>query len=418
VTRRAIAGIAAAALAAATTTAAVLSAATGAGPATAAPPTSAASTPAPRPTTPVRVRVVLDPSPAADVLAGWRRGERDPRAMRDVAAHIGYRTLRDQLADQAGCDVSDRELCRALANPDSGACGFGLHPAWQQRATLDSLARAIRADRRGLAERVVERASPYVPVIESAQGWAVGGGAAAGGAMAPGARAAGGGSMRAPVEVRVAFVLASQFTFDAITVDRDADGVDKPLVIVNLTDVLQYGPDTASRLAALEHVLAHEAFHAALHDAQERSPGWREFVRRPSTALVHIAQVMTDEGAAHYVDWRDRPGADTLFTANPGARERQAFDQLALAVRRLKESPTGSAEWEEILQLASTGPLWSKYGAITGMFAASRIERALGREALVRAVGAGPPEFLRVYADLAARDSTWKALPAELVDLE
>ena len=358
------------------------------------------------PATPA-LRVVLDPSPAAGVLAEWRRGNRDPHALDRVASGIAYRTLRMQLGEQSGCDVTDRELQRALANPDSGACGFGLHPAWEQRAALDSLVRAIRAGRSRIAARAARRASRYVPVVKPGRD-----------STAAGDSAVARGPSRGSLDVRISFVLASQFTFDAITFDRDADGVTAPLVIVNLTDVLPYGSNTRTRIAALEHVLAHETFHAGLHGVRQRLAGWREFSARPRTALVHIAGAMADEGVAHFVDWRDRPGADTLFTAAPGPRERHAFAQLALAVRRLRGASPGSAEWEEILQIASTGPLWSKYAAISGMFVASRIERTLGRGALLRALAAGPPAFLRTYADLAAQDTTWKALPVELVDMK
>jgi hypothetical protein len=70
----------------------------------------------------------------------------------------------------------------------------------------------------------------------------------------------------------------------------------------------------------------------------------------------------------------------------------------------------------EVLQLAATGELWTKYGAISGMFAAFRIEMALGLEGLREAVAAGPKEFLRIYSEVADRNPALSSLPWELTD--
>jgi len=331
--------------------------------------------------------VSLDISPAARVLGLWARGDRRPAAARRVASSVAYRTLQQHLAGPPGCPTSRRELERALANPDSGVCGFGLHPAWEARASLDSLVRAIDSDRAGIAARLAARAGAYLPRVH----------------VRP---------------IRYWFLLASQFTFDAITLDASTDGGTRPVVIVNLSDVLLYAGDTTGRIAALEHVLAHEAFHAVLHQIRTTAPGWTRYRSNDPTAEAHIAEVMLDEGVAHYVDWQDRPGADTLFAARPGGRERFAFSQLALACRRLRETSAGSPQWWETLQLASSGPLWSKYGAVSGMFAAFRIERAAGRDSLIWAVRAGPPAFLRLYSEAAAADTLLARLPAELAKFE
>jgi hypothetical protein len=285
------------------------------------------------------------------------------------------------------CPTTRLELERALADPDSGVCGFGLQPAWRARASIDSLVRAIEADRAGIAARVAARAKAYLPAAPHRP-------------------------------VRYWFLLASQSTFDAITLDASADGDSAPSVVVNLSDVLYYAPDTRGRMAALEHTLAHEAFHAVLHQIRRTDSRWVAFRTGPLVAPKHIAEVMVDEGVAHYVDRKDRPGADTLFTARPGGRERFAFSQLALACRRLRGGRPGSPSWWEVIQLASSGPLWSKYGAISGMFAAFRIERAFGRDSLVGAIQAGPPGFLRLYGEAAAADTSLAKLPSDLTELE
>jgi Putative zinc dependent peptidase (DUF5700) len=331
--------------------------------------------------------ISLDLSPAAGVLAIWASGDRRPGAARSVASGLAYRTLQENLGGPYGCPTTRLELQRALANPDSGICGFGLVPAWRARASIDSLVRAIKSDRAGIVERLAARAGAYLPA-------------------AP----------RRPI--RYWFLLASAFTFDAITLDSSVDGDSLPVVIVNLTDVLSYAGDTPGRMAALEHTLAHEAFHAVLHQIRRIEPEWVEFRSGPLIGVRHVAEVMVDEGVAHYVDQKDRPGADTLFTARPGGRERFAFSQLAIACRRFRQTSPGSPQWWETLQLASSGPLWSKYGAISGMFAAFRIERAAGRDSLIRAIRRGPPEFLRLYGEVAGADTSLAPLPGDLATLE
>ena len=56
--------------------------------------------------------------------------------------------------------------------------------------------------------------------------------------------------------------------------------------------------------------------------------------------------------------------------------ETRAFERLAITVDRFRRDPNRENR-REALQLAGHGPLWSKYGAISGMFAAYRIEMAL-----------------------------------------
>jgi hypothetical protein len=140
--------------------------------------------------------------------------------------------------------------------------------------------------------------------------------------------------------------------------------------------------------------------------------GWEAFRQRASSANAHVARVLLDEGVAHYIDWRGRPGSDTLFTPAPGVREKRAFSQLALAAKRLGQHTDGGAR-AEILQLASTGPLWSKYGAISGTFAAFRIESRLGADSLRAAVVGGPREFLRMYGAVAEADTALGRVPEE-----
>src|SRR6185295_18769704 len=146
-----------------------------------------------------------------------------------------------------------------------------------------------------------------------------------------------------------------------------------------------------------------------------RLPGWTDYRDNSLSDFAYVRRTMLDEGLAHYIDWRERPGSDTLFTWKPSARETWAFSQLATACRRLTAPGTPQGDRIEVLQLAGNGPLWSKYGAITGMFAAHRIEAALGRPALREAIEAGPDEFLRTYSQVARRNPRLGSIPSDLL---
>jgi putative zinc-dependent peptidase DUF5700 len=326
----------------------------------------------------------FDLSPARELLSLWHRRTGRAQAAERLAQGLPYRTLRMFLAEQWQCALSTEDLTRALADPDSGSCGVALHFPYRDRASLDSLVTEILARSAAIRGSAAARASEYLP---------------------PGA---------ADRPVRVWFLVATQYTFDAATLRVDADGDSTPVVLVNLADVLPYAGSTRERVDELGSVLAHETFHAVLRQIQPRSPGWGEFIGPPRDAFSYIAGIMLDEGVAHYIDWKQRPGADTLFAAKPCSRERFAFSQLAIAARRLEGGSMDGWDRIETLQLAANGPLWSKYGAISGMFAAFRIERALGRDALIKAVVDGPAEFLRLYAEAGGKDPEIKPLPTEL----
>jgi hypothetical protein len=343
-----------------------------------------------RPLAPEDIR--LDVSPAAKVLALWPRDPRmtEPprrasaakrRAALRLATSAPYRTLRSFQGEQNRCLMSDVDVQRALLYPDSLVCGISLDPAFRDRAALDSLLAEIAARDRPLRETIAAQAGRYLP--ESAS-WDT---------------------------VRVWVVLSSRWSFDAITMSEAGHG--EPVVLINATALLDYPGNARERVHALAHVLAHEVFHAGVRQMEGASPGWASYGPSARSPYAHVARVLLDEGVAHYVDWRSREGSDTLFTAKPGAREKRAFSQLQLAAKRLRERSADREARAEILQLASTGPLWSKYGAISGMFAAWRIESRLGADSLRAAVVRGPMDFLRMYGSVAAADTSLGRVPEE-----
>ncbi|HET9251242.1 MAG TPA: DUF5700 domain-containing putative Zn-dependent protease [Candidatus Eisenbacteria bacterium] len=339
--------------------------------------------------------LLVDTGPARQILSLWkstvRTGSGDGRS-RATAARIAqspaYHTLRVFLRDQFACLTKDDEVARAIELPDSGVCGFGLDPAYRERDSLSAVLDEVESRGDRLRTRLVSRAARYLPE---------------------------GGPWR---KTTVWFVISSQTTFDAVTlVPGSAVAGGGPVVLVNLTDVLAYGETTRERVDGLEHVLAHELFHAGIRVIESGLPGWEPY-RRTTNEVAFVGKAMLEEGVGHYVDFRDRPGSDSLFTWKPSSREVDAFDRLGKAIRNVRRFDSGRVRRSEIADMAVTGPTWGKYGAISGMFAAHRIEAARGPEALRDAIAGGPGVFLRTYRDVAATNPRLGRVPEELLLLQ
>lgn len=347
--------------------------------------------------------ILLDTSPARQVLNLWkntpRHGSRKGRTEATrIAKTPAYRTTR-AFMKQLACTGTEAEVARAIELPDSGLCGFGMDPAYSSQKSIDAMVRELDARKVELRKRIAARDGRYLP---QGRRWRT---------------------------TTVWFVIASQGMFDAVTLDGHTFDQDfrgrpiepdpalpkEPVVLVNLTEVLSYGSTTKERVDELEHVLAHEMFHAAMKNLEPELPGWSAMENSSQDPdVAYIARVMLDEGIAHYVDWRDRAGADTLFAWKPSANERRAFEHLGNALGRIRQAVT-RGERIETVQLAGHGPLWSKYGAISGMFAAYRIEMARGLAGLRVAVAAGPNEFLRTYREVAAHNPGLMRISSELI---
>jgi hypothetical protein len=138
--------------------------------------------------------IVLDFSPAAQVLDIWKGDGEAPRERAlAVVRDLPYRSLREFLTTQMNCVPSDVEVANAILAPSTaGVCGFGLDPAWKERASIDSLLYLLVERSDAVRATVARDVSGYVPHA----------------AWRP---------------VRVWFVIASRWMFDAVTLDRAFD---------------------------------------------------------------------------------------------------------------------------------------------------------------------------------------------------
>jgi hypothetical protein len=124
-------------------------------------------------------------------------------------------------------------------------------------------------------------------------------------------------------------------------------------------------------------VILHETAHfliRQLHPVRTEA-GWRE----------KLDYLVFDEGVAHYVGFP--LGRENLLTKYAEKWPR-AEARLAEAYRLLDDPHTREAEKSALLEEADTGTYWEKFGSISGMFRAARLD-AEDRPALIGCIREG-----------------------------
>ncbi|MGE5176016.1 MAG: hypothetical protein ACM3JJ_06525, partial [Hyphomicrobiales bacterium] len=152
------------------------------------PPAARAGSPRPLAASDIKIGV----APAMEVLSLWEDGapasaKDRRRAVTRIATSAPYRLLRQFQGYQNRCLITDEDFTRALLYPESTACGLSFFQARGERASIDSLLRAVVAREPALRAQIASEVSRYVP--ESAR-WG---------------------------DVRIWFVISSRWTFDAST---------------------------------------------------------------------------------------------------------------------------------------------------------------------------------------------------------
>lgn len=173
-----------------------------------------------------------------------------------------------------------------------------------------------------------------------------------------------------------------------------ADG--KPSIIFNLSlFAKRYGDDTDKQFQKISNVMSHELFHFVFSDFKEQSDNYKEL---PNNAfLLHMLDIVQNEGIAHYVDRKDELKADFLKFQD---HQKENFRQLSEALFKLSSEDVSEEEKQKLLRNSNVGKYWSKYGAITGMFMAYHIEQSLGKEAITKTIQEGALSFISTYIEL------------------
>jgi hypothetical protein len=269
-----------------------------------------------------------------------------------------------------------RRDMRAFPADRQKRTAFGLRVAYANRAEVRALVRALRADERAIARRMIARVAPYAPPL-------------------------------GPVTVRIVFVAGG--LSDGFVLEEDA----APTFYVALD---RAGGDAVG----VEQNMTHELYHALQNAAAKRVPAAAAFFRTAERApeLQRLLAFTWWEGTANFVAdaretkgggayaamWRDRYVAQ--LAPERLAESFALFDRTAvgLAARRLP--------WDDAYARGFGGADGARFYFV-GLAMARALVSAHGADYVRTSFTRPPTEVFRDYAVLTRRDHSLPAFSAE-----
>jgi len=188
----------------------------------------------------------------------------------------------------------------------------------------------------------------------------------------------------------------------------------QPVVVLNLTRMLEYSNDVNAQFIQCLGTLAHECFHAIFSLYQQSSETWREYHNR-SGALWQLAELVQNEGIAYCLSLQIQIGGQTPAMPWFEATDRAVKNFNSAAKELLSPSiPTQRAR-ELILNANMSGSFQGNYGATAGLRMAYEIDTRLGRTALTGTILGGVKQFFGTYDTLCSQNPTLPRLNPEVL---
>ncbi len=180
----------------------------------------------------------------------------------------------------------------------------------------------------------------------------------------------------------------------------------EPAVLLNASVIASTYPGGPSIQAqSVLGVLKHEVFHVFFERYRSEAPQWQQY--QSTDPLNELALLVLNEGIAHFADQKET----LLREGIPRERAEHALNLLKTAVEKLSAAGRNSKEAIRLLQAASQGRYWDKYGSISGMVFSYGIFQVLGERGLQEAVRCGPGRFLQLYEQSTRKRSDLPKLP-------
>ena len=175
-----------------------------------------------------------------------------------------------------------------------------------------------------------------------------------------------------------------------------------PVIIVNLTRVVEIELNVQMQFTELLATLAHESFHAVYSVLRQSLPD----STKPHTASEQLLDIVQNEGMAYYLSMEvhrmGRPLSRMWFNETAAA-----IDQVNHALEELTSPLLTRSRATELLMNANlSGTFKGNYGATAGMRMAYEIDTRLGRPALTGTLLEGPHAFVKLYERAAKQDAT------------
>lgn len=174
-------------------------------------------------------------------------------------------------------------------------------------------------------------------------------------------------------EIFQKFYIDTKLTFNVISTSGipspyDAWTIQKDGSLVILFNLSEWTIDEINQFGL--SVIIHEVTHALFQPLLQKHIGIHN--------LKPIDRIILDEGLAHFIGF---PG-DRSTLPNLQEKWESAEKTLAESLVKLDSDDISDNEKENIILKSNTGPFWSKYGAISGMFRIARIYSLQGSKGL------------------------------------
>ncbi len=186
----------------------------------------------------------------------------------------------------------------------------------------------------------------------------------------------------------------------------------EPIIIINLSIMTHlYSEDIEELLHHISHSISHELFHLIFAKYRDISPYWK--TEKDNTEIESLIEIIQNEGIAHYISHNQKQDLIANYDQSTEykQREKDAFQQLEIAIKQLLNPIISKDKKYDILMKSNAGKFWSKYGAIAGMFIVYHIEKALGEEAIKETVAKGAISFLKQYEQIQTKNPELLPLP-------
>ncbi len=187
----------------------------------------------------------------------------------------------------------------------------------------------------------------------------------------------------------------------------------EPVIILNLTRILEMAPTVDRQFIELLATLAHECFHAVFATYKGSLPD----TTRPMTPGEQLLDLVQNEGIAYCLSMQIHLGGETpyqgWFTATS-----KAVETLNRALIELHSPTLTRSRAQELLMNANlSGSFEGNYGATAGMRMAYEIDNRLGRPALTATLKGGGRAFLAAYRQACLQDATLPQIDRRVIQI-
>ncbi len=192
------------------------------------------------------------------------------------------------------------------------------------------------------------------------------------------------------------------------------EGEGELTIVINLSGAVEREDGLESRFIGVLSTVAHEVFHAAFGNYQDRSKRWKQFRKTHNAPLYQLLELVQNEGIAYYFSLEQRGRG--YLPRDWNEKTREAFQKFNLSAEQLLQENISPSRAFEIIRKANTSGFWESYGSISGMVMARAIETNLGHAALQETIAKGVGNFFEKYSEAIQHDGNLPNVDKEVLE--